>query len=1298
MANTVNLSNILNTVNVIPGSSNIIEIQNLENTVNVYPVADPTIIEILTPGPKGGRGEPGDPSLFTSSWVSTASYNELVTDVNNLANSFVTTSILFDNRTLALSSSIGLLSSSYMNFTGSYNTGSFTGSFSGNGTGITGIISSSFALNAEQAANSQLLDGMDSAAFTLTSSFNALTASYALDSSSFSSSVSQLQDFSSSLDETFATDADLNALSSSFTSFIGSYIADSSSFSSSINTLSSSYLDYSASSDVRIMDNSSSLGILSSSFLDFSSSYNTGSFTGSFTGNGTGVEGVISSSYAVTSSYSLNVPITASYAISASQAISSSYATTSSYATDFLVAGTITAQTLNVQTITSSLDYITGSTRFGSSQQNTHAFTGSVSITGSLALNGDDFVILTSQTSSMSVLSASQAQDAISSSQAQNAVSSSYTENADMLDGYDSTYFTPISSFQQFTGSTADLIATKLDTGSFQQYTGSNDALVATKLDTGSFQQYTGSANGRLVSLEGKTGSYATTGSNTFQGDQVITGSIFLNSGSLVGTASQAVSSSYALTASYSENVPVTSSYAVSSSQAITSSYAVTASYALNAGSGGAGVTALHTQTTASLEWTFIHNLGERYPAIAVFDSSSYVVVPSNILAVDANTLIIYFSSEQAGTVTATVGGGIPAISASYAGRVLTATSSSTEWKGGMLSSSIQVSYPDVSNIPSGIISGSEQLPSGIISSSEQLPSGIISSSEQLPSGTVSGSSQVLQGTTIHSGSFFNDITVVSGSAQVSFNSIVDKPTLISGSSQIDITQSTGFTAFSGSVSSDTIYRLYQPDKSNPFVFTDNGGSLHINGNIIQSGSTYETHAEQVYSTKDYIILRSGSVGGLATGEYTGIEALLYDGTNSGRLVFDNNGWARVGDSGSEQVLTTRIATPVDTQIAIWDAGNSQLTFISQSVFQTALTNPVTGTGTSGYLPKFTGASTLGDSPIYTDGTNVGIGTTTLNAGVVVVSVAGFKMLSGGSGSLARFFLGRTASECQWGVAAVADQFVNGSLAGDVVLRTELTSQKLILNSGAGNATLVVSGSNVGIGTTTPQNKLEVLGAINTDILNIRASFEQAGEYAGIRLGGSYNTSYGAYIRAVKVGMYGDYWNDDLTFSVTRVGTTTTIDEVMRLTSGGNVGIGKTDPNYALELGSDSAGKPGAGGLWTVVSDARIKTEVELADLDICYNTIKNIPLKRYAWAEGVYTDKQVKDRHNLGWIAQDVQKYFSKAVNVIPFEKANGEVIEDCLDLNSGQLYAAMYGALQKAIEKIESLENEVALLKQDN
>jgi hypothetical protein len=100
-----------------------------------------------------------------------------------------------------------------------------------------------------------------------------------------------------------------------------------------------------------------------------------------------------SASYSLTASYAINA-ISASYAITASyilNAISSSYAATASSADDFTVRGTLTAQRIVVQTITSSTEYVTGSTIFGSLPSNTHQFTGSVSITGSLGINGVDY-------------------------------------------------------------------------------------------------------------------------------------------------------------------------------------------------------------------------------------------------------------------------------------------------------------------------------------------------------------------------------------------------------------------------------------------------------------------------------------------------------------------------------------------------------------------------------------------------------------------------------------------------------------------------------------------------------------------------------------------------------------------------------------------------------------------------------------------------------------------------------------------------------------------------------------------
>ena len=66
------------------------------------------------------------------------------------------------------------------------------------------------------------------------------------------------------------------------------------------------------------------------------------------------------------------------------------------------VTGTITATTLVAQTITSSTSWITGSTKFGTTLNNTHQFTGSVSITGSLSVNGIS-PIYANQTASMTV-------------------------------------------------------------------------------------------------------------------------------------------------------------------------------------------------------------------------------------------------------------------------------------------------------------------------------------------------------------------------------------------------------------------------------------------------------------------------------------------------------------------------------------------------------------------------------------------------------------------------------------------------------------------------------------------------------------------------------------------------------------------------------------------------------------------------------------------------------------------------------------------------------------------------------
>ena len=98
-------------------------------------------------------------------------------------------------------------------------------------------------------------------------------------------------------------------------------------------------------------------------------------------------------------------------------------------------------------------------------------------------------------------------------------------------------------------------------------------------------------------------------------------------------------------------------------------------------------------------------------------------------------------------------------------------------------------------------------------------------------------------------------------------------------------------------------------------------GTLTINGDIVQNGESYETHAEQIYTEKDEIITRDGAVGGLSANQLTGIRAKKYDGANDGQLGFDANGEARVGDVNDTQPLLTRdeIVNLQEGQVLVWD-------------------------------------------------------------------------------------------------------------------------------------------------------------------------------------------------------------------------------------------------------------------------------------------------------------------------------------------------------------------------------------------
>jgi hypothetical protein len=303
--------------------------------------------------------------------------------------------------------------------------------------------------------------------------------------------------------------------------------------------------------------------------------------------------------------------------------------------------------------------------------------------------------------------------------------------------------------------------------------------------------------------------------------------------------------------------------------------------------------------------------------------------------------------------------------------------------------------------------------------------------------------------------------------------------------------------------------------------------------------------------------------------------------------------------------------------ITIQQASGSQNGFLSSTDWttfnnkQNALTNPVTGTGTTNYLPKFTGASTIGNSLVYDNGSGVTINGTTVGEKFNINGYIGLqrsntqywhvgvdsnnsisftrsgiaeRMVLSSDGNLG---LGVTPSA--WGVGQRAFDFGTiGSIEtdGDAVAMSnnryfdgganrykindfasifvQVNGQHIWYNAPSGTAgnaisftqaMTLTSGGNLLVGTTTDAGfKLDVngtgrfSGADGADLIRFNAT--------GV------NTNYAAKI----VGAA----NDVLVFR--RQHSSVGALDIMALGFNGNVGIGTTSPSSPLHVVNSSNG------------------------------------------------------------------------------------------------------------------------------
>ena len=147
------------------------------------------------------------------------------------------------------------------------------------------------------------------------------------------------------------------------------------------------------------------------------------------------------------------------------------------------------------------------------------------------------------------------------------------------------------------------------------------------------------------------------------------------------------------------------------------------------------------------------------------------------------------------------------------------------------------------------------------------------------------------------------------------------------------------------------------------------------------------------------------------------------------------------------------------------------------------------------------------------------------------------------------------------------------------------------LSAGNSGSVNITAAGNVGIGTGSPTTRLDVKQNVTprANVTFLNASAPATGNKMRLRLGptnGFENSDIYPYVEATCED--GPSQNAGIALG-TYAGA---LNERVRITAGGQVGIGLSAPTFFLQLASDSAAKPSTS-TWSVVSDLRLKQNIK---------------------------------------------------------------------------------------------------------
>lgn len=117
------------------------------------------------------------------------------------------------------------------------------------------------------------------------------------------------------------------------------------------------------------------------------------------------------------------------------------------------------------------------------------------------------------------------------------------------------------------------------------------------------------------------------------------------------------------------------------------------------------------------------------------------------------------------------------------------------------------------------------------------------------------------------------------------------------------------------------------------------------------------------------------------------------------------------------------------------------------------------------------------------------------------------------------------------------------------------------------------------------------------------------------------------------------------------------------------------------------AEKGGGSENWIIPSDSRLKENIADADLTRCYLIVKSLPLRTFSLRPEWFPGDQNATKLREGWVADEVEAFLPDSILKRKNESSEGNVIEDCRSLDSGQIIKMLYGAVQRLMQDVETL-----------